>query len=209
MGTFPKSEAEILDLAQEMAAGLSGSSADFPNPPIDVAELNTLIDNCLGAKNDFMIKRTEAKEATITKSERLGDLVNGMKQDLRYAENKVGDDDAKLGLIGWSGKKTPEPLTAPGQPTNLRPTVEGPGMITLEWTKPAIGSGGAVKSYIIERRDQPQGGGLFGEWIQQSFSLQPEITLSSQPTGVQLEYRVFAMNPAGTSDASNTASAVL
>ena len=209
MGTFPKSEAEILDLAQEMAAGLSGSSADFPSPPITVGELNTLISNCLGAKNDFVAKKAEAKEATVTKSDRLTDLVDGMKQDLRYAENKVGEDDAKLGLIGWSGRKTPEPLTAPGQPTNLRPIVEGSGTITLEWMKPVSGIGGAVKSYIIERRDQPQGGGLFGEWVQQSFSLLPEITLSGQPTGVQLEYRVIAMNPAGTSDVSNTAGAVL
>jgi hypothetical protein len=192
-----------------MAAGLSGSGVDFPSPPITVGELNTLISNCLGAKNDFVAKKAEAKEATVTKSDRLTDLVDGMKQDLRYAENTVGEDDAKLGLIGWSGRKTPEALTPPEPPSNLHPTMEGPGTITLVWTKPVSGIGGAVKSYIVERRDQPQGGGTFSEWVQQSFSLEPEIILSSQPTGVQLEYRVISLNPAGTSEASNSTGAVL
>ncbi len=45
----------------------------------------------------------------------LENLVQAMKSDIRYAENTVNYENDKLRLIGWSGRKTPTPTTAPGK----------------------------------------------------------------------------------------------
>ena len=209
MPTFPISEANVLELAQELQAGLSGASVYFPAPPIPPANLSTLIDNCLSAKNSMVEAQGTAKTATTAKDDAVQVLIDAMKSDLRYAEYEVDGDDDKLTLLGWGGKKPPEPIVEPGQPPNFISVDEGAGTIGLTWDVPVTGSGGTVTSYSIERRDQPLGGGEPGTWEQTGISFTTETTLTDQPRGIQLEYRVFGINKAGTSIASNIVAAVL
>ena len=56
--------------------------------------------------------KATAKEATVAKEAALVALEEAMKTDIRYAENTVDFDDAKLNLIGWGGKKAPTSLLA-------------------------------------------------------------------------------------------------
>ena len=209
MPTFPVSEANVLELAQELQAGLSGSSVYFPIPPISPANLSTLIGNCVSSKNAAVEKQATAKEAITAKDNAVQALIDAMKSDLRYAEYEVDGDDDKLSLLGWGGKKPSQPLVVPGQPPNFFAVDQGAGTITFEWEVPASGSGGPVTSYSLERRDQPSGGGEPGAWAQAGVSFTTGATLSDQPRGIQLEYRVFAINKAGMSVPSNTVSAVL
>ena len=130
-----------------------------------------------------------------------------MKNDLKLSEVDTVDDPTKLAEIGWGPRQAPQPTEAPGQPNNLHPVAEGQGMLWLAWDRPA--SGGPVRNYIVERREQPAGGGEFDDWAIAGTSLNNEINLTEQPRGIQMEYRVTASNTAGESNPSNVASVVL
>ena len=121
----------------------------------------------------------------------------------------VGVDSEKLEYIGWGPKAPPSPADPPGQPRNLDAAMQGAGTVLLDWKAPARGSGGNVRTYVIESRQQPQGGVKFGEWQQIGIALESETTLMNQPRGLQLEYRVKAINTGGESSPSNTVAAVL
>lgn len=209
MPTFPSNDSQVLTLAQELRAGLSGSSGDFPSPPIDPTGLETLINDVITKMNSSVDAQANSKNATVAKDTSVQSLVDAMKSDLRYAEYEVAGDDAKLSQLGWGGKKPAEPITAPGQPNNFIAGNEGAGTIEFAWDIPGAGSGGPVESYRIERREQPAGGGEPGPWAQVENAYTTEITLLDQPRGVQLEYRLFAVNKGGDSIPSNTVAAVL
>ena len=81
-------------------------------------------------------------------------------------------------------------------------------MVLLDFKAPARGSGGNVRTYVIERRQQPEGG-EFGNWRQAGIALETEASLMNQPRGVQLEYRVKAINTGGESVPSNSVAVVL
>ncbi len=209
MPTFPKSEAEVVALAQTMIAGYTAHPADFPSidPLAELVALQTGLSSYLADKNSQEDAHAQAKIATVTKEGKLDALVDLMKNDLKLSEVDVVDDPEKLAEIGWGPRQQPQPIVAPGQPENFRPTAEGPGNVWLGWEKPA--SGGTVRNYIIERRQQPAGGGEFGAWEVVGSALNIEINLIDQPRGLQLEYRAIATNIAGSSLPSNTAAVVL
>ena len=100
-------------------------------------------------------------------------------------------------------------LRTPGQPRNLESVIQGAGTLFLDWKAPARGSGGTVRTYIIKRREQPAGGGEFGSWSQVGIAIESETSLTNQPRGPQLEYRVKAVNVGGESIPSNTVAVVL
>ena len=64
--------------------------------------------------------------------------------------------------------------------------------------------GGRVSAYKIQRRNRPEGG-----WQEAGTAIETESTLVGQPKGVELEYRVIAINKAGEGSPSNTVMAVL
>jgi len=115
MARFPRSEAEILALAQELVTGLSNNVAVYPSPPISVMDMATTISAYATAKNTAIAAQAAAEQATSDKEEALEDLTDAMKAEIRYAENTVNYDDDKLKLIGWAGRKTRTPLAPPGQ----------------------------------------------------------------------------------------------
>lgn len=143
-----------------------------------------------------------AQQATAAKDEALQALADGMKADLRYAENTVNYDDDQLKLIGWGGRKAKTSLEAPGQTRSLEAPREGEGWVFLDWKEPV--DGGAVAAYKIQRRERPE-----GPWTDAGMAVESETTLSSQERGKELEYRVLAVNKAGVGEPSNTVMAVL
>jgi hypothetical protein len=205
MPTFPRTEAEVVALAETMIAGFTAHAADFPS--VTVADLQTVLNGYQADKNGQEDARAQAKIATETKEAKLDDLVELMKNDLKLSEVDVADDPEKLAEIGWGPRQQPQPVPLPGQPENFVPTVEGPGDVWFKWDSPA--SGGIIRNYIIERRQQPAGGGDFSDWEVVGTSLNTEIHLLEQPRGIQMEYRVKAANVSGESLPSNTAAVVL
>jgi len=202
MARFPRKEAEVKALAQNIVTGLTANPADYPAPPITPVDLQALLDSFITLCDDQVAALAAAEQATETKSAGIEELITAMKADLRYAEDAVNFDDAKLTALGWGGMAAATALEVPGQPRSLESPRQGEGWIFLDWKKPA--DGGAVAAYKIERREQPT-----GTWMLISMAIESETTLNNQERGKDWEYRIIATNKAGESIPSNTVAAVL
>jgi len=211
MAQFPNAEADVVALASAMIAGYTAHPADFPSmdPLTDLVALQAALSGYQTAKTAQTDALAAAQVATEAKDLKIDALEDFMRDELKKSEVDVGSDSEKLEYIGWGPKAPPTPAVTPGQPRNLDPVVQGPGTLFLDWKPPARGSGGTVRTYVIERREQPAGGGEFGSWAQVGIALETETTLTDQPRGPQLEYRVKAVNAGGESVPSNTAAVVL
>jgi hypothetical protein len=202
MARFPEREAEIKALAQNIVTGLTASAADFPSPPVASLALQALLDSLITLCDDQVAAQAAAEQATATKIAGLEELVTAMRADLRYAEDAVNYDDAKLTALGWGGIAAATALQVPGQPRSLEAPSQGEGWIFLDWKKPS--DGGAVAAYKIERRERPT-----GTWMLVSMAIESEATLNNQERAKDWEYRIIATNKAGESIPSNTVAAVL
>nr|VFK39128.1 MAG: hypothetical protein BECKSD772F_GA0070984_10343 [Candidatus Kentron sp. SD]VFK39853.1 MAG: hypothetical protein BECKSD772E_GA0070983_100464 [Candidatus Kentron sp. SD] len=103
---FPKVEALILDLGQEMSAGFAANTETYPAPPVSVADLNAAIAAYEEIRDELVAAQAKVKLLVEKKKEVMDTLVHDMKSNLRYAENTADYDDGKLKLIGWSGRKS-------------------------------------------------------------------------------------------------------
>lgn len=202
MARFPKSEAEIMALAQVMGTGLAVNDAIYPDPPVTMVNFGSAIMAYSTARNAAVAAQAAAELAIAAKDEALQALTDAMKSELRYAENTVNYDDDKLKLIGWGGRADKTSLQTPGQARTLEAPREGDGWIYLDWKEPV--DGGAVAAYKVQRRLRPD-----GAWLDVGMAVESEITLTNQERGKEWEYRVLAVNKTGESIASNTVMAVL
>lgn len=202
MAQFPRTEPQVIVLAQDMAAGLAANAAVYPAPPVAPADLQTAMAAYITARDAAVAAAAAAEQATAAKNEALQTLTDDMKADLRYAETTVNYDDDQLKLIGWGGRKSKTSLEAPGQTRSLEAPREGEGWVFLDWKEPV--DGGAVAAYKIQRRLRPD-----GPWSDAGMAIESEITLTNQERGKEWEYRVLAVNKAGEGEPSNTVMAVL
>lgn len=202
MARFPDREAEIKALAQNIVTGLAANVADFPSPPVASAALQALLNSFITLSDEQVAAQAAAEQVTATKNAGMEELVTAMRADLRYAEDAVNYDDAKLSALGWGGRAAPTELEVPGQARALEAPQQGEGWVFLDWKKPT--DGGAVAAYKIERRERPA-----GDWMLVSMAIESEATLNNQERGKDLEYRVIATNKAGDGVPSNTVAAVL
>ncbi len=202
MARFPRTEATITELASLLADGLESASDDFPNPPVAPGELHALLDAF--NKAIFAVTAAEAavSEQRVIKEHALTKLMASMKADLRYAEFTARKAPVKLTELGWGPRRARRPLEHPGEVRNLRITREGKTWIALAWTAPV--DGGAPAAYAIERRKARD-----GSWEAVASLMGTKHRLVDQPRGVELSYRVAAMNRAGTGAPSATVTAVL
>ncbi len=206
MPRFPKKEAQIAALAEQLWRGLLDNNAIFSQPPVHpiLIRIRKLIYQ--SRHGNFLAAQAAAEQATTNKTEALEELIEALKADIRYAENTVNFDDDKLKLIGWAGKKTPAALLPPGQVRMLEAPKQGNGWVFLDWKAPA--DGGKPKAYKVQRRVvgiEP----VSDRWEDIATAILSEITLVDQAKAVELEYRVIAVNKAGEGQASNTVMVVL
>jgi len=202
MARFPRTEAEVIALAEAMITGLTSNAVLYPAPPVAVLDLTAAKAAYTTALNAAIAAKAAAEAATTAKDDVLEDLTDAMKSDIRYAENTVDFDDDKLKLIGWAGKKAPTPLAIPGQTRLLEAPQQGDGWVFLDWKAPV--DGGAPAAYKVMRRERPA-----GAWEDVATAVITEATLVEQPKGKELEYRIIAVNKAGEGEPSNTEMVVL
>jgi hypothetical protein len=202
MARFPRTEAEVIALAEAMITGLTSNAVLYPAPPVAVLDLTAAKTAYITALNAAIAAKAAAEAATTTKDDALEDLTDAMKSDIRYAENTVDFDDDKLKLIGWAGKKAPTPLAIPGQTRLLEAPRQGDGWVFLDWKAPI--DGGSPAAYRVMRRERPA-----GPWEDVATAVITEATLVEQPKGKELEYRIIAVNKAGDGEPSNTEMVVL
>ena len=194
---FPRKEAEVVALAQTVASGFTVNAGTYPNLPISVEEIETLITNYIKTRDNEVAARAIADQATIAKNINFDALTEALKKDLRYAENTVDFDNVQLEQIGWSGRKLMGTGQPPGETISLEKTASGEGWISLVWKKPA--KGGRITKYNVERKEV-----LTGEWEIVATVKIRETNLVNQPIGKDLRYRVFAENASGKGDPSNS-----
>ena len=202
MAKFPLREAEITILAQDLIAGLTAQTADFPAPPVAPAELQTALAEYVAAREAAIVGSAAAAQGTAAKDDAMQSLVDLMKADLRYAENTVRGDDGKLQLLGWGGRRSRTANDIPGQPRTLEVLREGDGWVFLDWKEPV--EGGKVAAYKVQRRRRED-----GSWVDAGMAIDSEITLTNQDKGLEFEYHVIAVNKAGEGPPSNSVRAVL
>ena len=202
MARFPRPESDIVALAQAMISGFQANEELYPTPPVNLVTLNAKLQHFLQAKDEAIAAEAIARQAIKDKNDRLQALVDDMKSNLRYAENRVKYDDAQLKLIGWGGPKARKEQPLPGQCLSLEALRQGEDWVLLGWEAPT--DGGKVLAYKVQERKQGEEG-----WLDVGTALTPEITLVRRERSVVLEFRVLALNKVGEGKASNTVALVL
>lgn len=202
MANFPRTEAEIASLTEAMLNGFADNAAIYPSPPVAMMDLGAIYSDYRMALNHAIATQAAAEQATTDKDEKLEALIDGMKTDIRYAENTVDYDDDKLKLIGWAGRRQKTPLAVPGQARLLEAPRQGEGWVYLDWKAPV--DGGKPSAYRVVRRERDG-----GSWEDVATAIITEVTLVDQPRGKELEYNIVAVNKSGDGEASNTVMVVL
>jgi len=203
MPRFPRSEPDIAALALVVTQGLAQASEDFPTPPVPADELQGRLDAYNAARSAAITAETSAREQHAAKDDALEQLVDGVKATLKYAEIAVREHPEKLSQLGWGLPSPGSALEAPGEVRDIAVRAEGDTWVVLDWKAPV--DGGTIANYKIERRN----GGGSGSWELADTAVETEHMLSNQPRGVELEYRVIAVNRAGSGQPSATVTVVL
>jgi len=198
---FPRTEPEIIALAQQIENGLTTNS-NLTDSPVDKAVFSTRLANYLAKRDEIIVASAQLSTKYDEKDDLQEDLTDDMKRVIKFLENKTNNDPEQLATIGWivdsgSGAKQP-----PGQPRALEIVNQTDASIFLDWKNPT--SGGRVASYRVERRERPE-----GQWETVGANNITELLLTNQPRGVELEYRIVAFNSNGDSTPSNTVAATL
>ncbi len=200
MARFPDTEPEIAALAALVVEGLEQATEDFPTPPVPATELRVKLDTYAQTRAATVVAETAFREQHATKDEALEDLVDSTKANLKYAVFAAKDRPEKLSQLGWAPRRSGSPLEAPGEVRNIKLVGEGDSWVVLRWESPS--EGGKPAFYKIHRLAGDQ-------WDAVETSTNTEQLVSNQPRGVDLHFRVTAVNNAGEGPPSATVTVVL
>jgi hypothetical protein len=198
---FPRSEADIAALAELVVQGLEQAVDDFPSPPVPAPDLRIKMAAVQAVRAAAVTAESAFKEQHALKDEAIEDLADSLKANLKYAEFAVRDQPEKLSKLGWGLRRDGMPLQPPGEVRDMAIKAEGDTWVILQWNKPV--DGGAPGVYKIQRRQDGT------PWEDIGISIDSEELCSNQPRGVELYYRVFAVNKAGSGQPSATVTVVL
>lgn len=201
MARFPQTEPEIAALALVVTQGLREAAEDFPAPPVPADELQTRLDRFNTALAATVAAENTFREQHAEKDDALEDVVDGVKATLRYAEVAVRDKPEKLSRLGWGPRRSSSALQTPGEVRDITIVAEGDTWAILRWKPPV--DGGAPAFYRIQRKREG------APWEDAGTATGAEQLMSNQPRGVELQYRVLAVNKAGTGQPSATVTLVL
>ena len=200
MPRFPKTEAEIITLAQQIENGLA-SNANLAGSPVTKGDFTAMLAAFLAKRDEIVADEAAISEKYDEKADMMDDLTDAMQRVIDYTKSISDNDETELASIGWGvpGAATKQ---SPGQPRALEIINQTETSIFLDWKNPT--DGGRVASYRAERRELPA-----GSWETCGATNQTEILLTGQPRGKDLEYRIIAFNTNGDSPPGNTVAAVL
>ncbi len=201
MATFPRTEADLIELVKRMASGLDEHRASFPNPPVSSSEIQAAYDEFLGVSRDAHAAAAAAKKRFAEKEALLQKLKDMMRANVRYAEGQTRRDPEMLTLIGWGARKRKGRPRAPGPVSGLEIMEEGADWVVLKWKKPR--DGGAVGAYKVRMRVSN------GDWELVESTANTEVRLANVERGVTLSFVVIAINKVGESIESSAVSTVL
>jgi hypothetical protein len=201
MARFPKTEPKIAQLARQIADGLEHAADEFPSPTVPAAVLRAQLEDYREKTAALAQSRAEARIRRVDKNNALKTLKDSMRANLRYAEVMARRHPERLIQLGWGPRRPRTPLKPPGEVRNIAIRTEGDTWVLLSWDAPE--DGGEVAVYRMQRQE-PR-----GEWEDVATSIDRIELLRDQPRGVELKFRVLAMNRAGVGGPSATVKAVL
>src|SRR3990172_6495968 len=198
---YPRTESEFAALALRGAEGLAQHPEDFPNPPVSAADLKAKWEVFNAADTATVAAKDAYLGQHAVKDDAFEDMEDATKADLRYAEVAVRDRPEKLTALGWRPRRDGSPLEPPGETRDISIVSEGDTWVILRWNPPV--DGGAPGFYRIQRKREGS------PWEDAATSTETEHLVSNQPRGVDLLYRVIAVNKAGAGQPSATVTVVL
>ena len=196
---YPRRQVQIVALVEHMIGGISEHADIFKH--CDAAELQSARDDYMAANIALTDAYSKVAAAAVDKQKKLNKLQQAMKKQIKLGMVDTCGNPVELTYIGWGGKRSPQQIEKPAQPTDLKIIAQGDAMVCLAWLK--LKAGGPVRTYIIERRANNQ------DWTLAATALNNEAKLIHQPTGCKLEYRVKAINTVGETTPSNSVYVVL
>ncbi len=200
MPTFPRTEVEIIALAQLVAEGLGRMAEDFPSPPISANDLQASITEYTVELNATIEADMASKARHAAKDKAFEATVDGVKRILKYAEATAKSPE-KLEGLSWSRRRDKTPLKVPGEVRNIAMGNQGENWVVLSWNPPV--EGGLTAAYQIQRKQAN------GAWEDAGVATETEYVVANQPRGVDLSYHVIAVNKAGRGQPSGVVTAVL
>jgi hypothetical protein len=212
MPKFPKSKNDILIQAAKIVFGIQANPADYPVPPFDPAPLNTMLGNAVLQTADRQNKEAIAKASLdLENTTVLEDIPEEAMRLIKLAEATHGQNAAKLQMIGWDIKAQAQ-FNAPGEVRNLEVLIQGPGSAFIDWKAPArSASVGLPDYYLLERRVMnTQTNTLVEDWgVWKDTATDSEKTVINQPRGVEITFRVTAVNKNGSGPSVTSEQVVL
>lgn len=132
--------------------------------------------------------------------------VRGLEEGKDYefrvvAENKEGPSEP---LVTSDSVRAKWPFDPPGVPGVPECVAHTENTITLEWTKPKSDGGAPITGYVVEKKEKGT-----DKWV--PITEKPydtEITVKGLQEGKEYEFRVAAVNKAGTGKPAQTAKAI-
>jgi hypothetical protein len=122
---YPDAEPEIMALARVVIGGLKQLGAELAAPPVSVEELQARVDRADATINDVVDATTTLRERHAIKDDAIGDVVEGTKAILKYAEVIFRDQPEKLNQLGWGPRREGSTLEAPGEVRDIQIAAEG------------------------------------------------------------------------------------
>ncbi|MBC8364995.1 MAG: fibronectin type III domain-containing protein [Actinobacteria bacterium] len=128
--------------------------------------------------------------------------VTGLTNGSAYTFRVSAVNDAGTGSTSSTASATPR--TTPGPPTGVA-SVDGDAQSALTWTAPASDGGAAISGYQVER--STDGGTTWTTVVADTESTSTAYTATGLVNGTSYDFRVSAVNAAGTGTASSTTGA--
>lgn len=206
MAQYPRRQCEVLALVDQMISGLTAHPADFPHA--DKAALEAARAEFLAAGAALQNAQAAASVAARRKLLKFEALTAVMKQQIKQAQVDCCEQPLKLTEIGWGPRRDARNIEPPAQPGCLSVRTDDNGSLTLTWGKNARHVLRPVRCWQVYRRlvnESTNGEG----WCLAGTALDNAITLTNEPIGQKMQYRITARNAAGESSPSNTVTITL
>ena len=210
MATFPTRRNDLLALAIKILEGITTNRSAYPVATFDTASLTGGISSAQEATATRQQRETALAVATETERDAYDALSERVRSQLNQAENAHRNAPENLTLIGWEVQAAPT-RQVPQQPRTLEAQSHGAGSVFLDWKAPLDNRGsGKAAFYRVERQVRTLEGKITETWgAWSSSAVASELLLTGQPRGVELDFRIVAVNATGDSLPSNTITVTL
>jgi hypothetical protein len=189
IGLRNMSDAKKVEFARGLIRQMSGNPS-FSAATSALSNLTVAIGELEHAYNEARAARQVAKAKTQMRRAASSALDGMVKQLARIVEISAGSDPGKLQASGFdvrSGRTSVGRLEAP---ENLNVEITGTaGEVRLRWKNVR-----GASTYLVHRTANPEDA---PSWTQVAASTRAKITLTEQPRGARLWFRICAVGAAG------------